>query len=255
MRRFGTVGIAVALTLLIGAGGYMVGVQRNALPASADTPGTPKPGTTGESHTSPKTIDRSTTGTPETQTGTPPTQTGTPPTQPVTPPTQPVTDPFWNLISETRRAAGKDTGTQSELLRDRLSKLSPPEILAFERWWRALDRRLYTWQVWGAAFVIQDGCSDDCFRDFRAYVISLGPDAFRVATKSPDALAPIVSDDETGDWEGAKDMAPDAFSMATDGDFPLDTSDLSGTPRGVPWSDNQGQDLIRRYPRLASRFR
>jgi hypothetical protein len=254
MRRFSAVGIAVALTLLIGAGGYMAGVQRNALPASADTPATRKPATAGEANASPQSVDRPTTGSLQTQ---PVTEAGTP-TQPVTAPgtqTQPVTDPFWALISETRRAAGTDTGTQSELLRDRLSKLSPAAILKFERWWRSLDRTLYTWQVWGAAFVIQDGCSDDCFRDFRAYVISLGPDAVRIATKSPDALAPIVSDSDTGDWEGAKDMAPDAFRMATDSDFPLDTSDLSGTPRGAPWSDSQGQALIRQYPRLASRFR
>jgi hypothetical protein len=244
MRRFSAVGIAVALTLLVGAGGYLAGVQRNALPASADTPAARKPATTGEPDPSSKSVDRPTTGSLQAQ----------PVTEPGTQ-TQPVTDPFWALISETRLAAGKDTGTQSELLRDRLSKLGPAEILAFEKWWRSLDRSLYTWDVWGAAFVIQDGCSDDCFRDFRAYVISLGPKAVRIATKSPDALAPIVSDSDTGDWEGAKDMAPDAFSMATDGDFPLDTSDLSGTPRGVPWSDSQVQALLRRYPRLASRFR
>jgi uncharacterized protein DUF4240 len=165
------------------------------------------------------------------------------------------TNPFWSLISDTRRAAGKDTGTQTELLRDRLSRLSPARILEFEGWWRSLDRRLYTWDVWGAAYVIEDGCSDDCFRDFRAYVILLGQDAFKRAAKSPDSLAGVVSDAETGDWEGADDVAPDAYSTATGNDFPADTSDLSGNPRGAPWDDSQVGALIRRYPRLASQFR
>jgi hypothetical protein len=237
-RRSTAVGIAVALTLLFGAGGFMLGTQRNAAPTPPGKPGASltaiDQSTTAKPGTSPKTTERSTTGTGQ---------------------APPATDPFWDLISTTRRSAGTDTGTQSELLRDQLAKQSPSEILAFERRWRSLDRQLYTWPVWGAAFVIQDGCSDDCFRDFRAYVISLGPDAFSIATKNPDALAPIVSDSDTGDWEGAKDMAPDAFRMATDSDFPLDTSDLSGTPRGVPWSESQLQALLRRYPRLASRFR
>jgi hypothetical protein len=164
-------------------------------------------------------------------------------------------NPFWVLIEDTRRAAGKDTGAQTELLRDRLSRLSPSKILAFEGWWRAHDRKLYTWDVWGAAYVIEDGCSDDCFRDFRAYVILLGRDAFNRAVAKPDSLAGVVSNAETGDWEGADDVAPDAYSTATGTDFPTDTSDLSGNPRGARWSDNQLPALIRRYPQLASRFR
>src|SRR3954454_10971002 len=81
---------------------------------------------------------------------------------------------FWRLVEETRRAAGNDTGRQSGFLEDRLRQLSPRAIVEFERIRRRLDRSLYTWSVWGAARVIENDCSDDCFRDFRAYVISLG---------------------------------------------------------------------------------
>lgn len=171
------------------------------------------------------------------------------------PQSQPAENPFWALIEETRRAAGKDTGTQTELLRDRLSKLPPREILAFERWRKALDRRLYTWSVWGAAYVIEDGCSDDCFHDFRAYVISLGEDAFRRATTNPDSLAPVVSDPDTGDWESADDVAPDAYTIATGKDFPGDESDLSGRPRGTPWSEDHIAALLAQYPKLTAKFR
>src|SRR5947207_7161252 len=38
---------------------------------------------------------------------------------------------FWGLISETRNAAGNDTGKQSELLKDQLTRLSPQAIVAF----------------------------------------------------------------------------------------------------------------------------
>lgn len=162
---------------------------------------------------------------------------------------------FWRLISETRSAAGNDTGRQSELLKERLTQLSPQAIIAFAQIRHSLDERAYTWNIWGAATVIEDGCSDDCFRDFRGYLISLGQGPYENALRDPDSLAPIVQDAETGDWENADNVAPDAYSSATGGDFPLDDSDLSGTPRGTPFDDNDAAGLARRYPQLAARFR
>jgi Protein of unknown function (DUF4240) len=162
---------------------------------------------------------------------------------------------FWRLIAETRTAAGNDTGRQSELLDARLRELPAQQIAAFERIRRALDRRAYTWDLWGAAYVIEDGCSDDCFRDFRGYLISLGRRPYETALRDPDSLASTVQDAETGDWENADDIAPDAYQSVTGEDIPGDSSDLSGDPRGTPWDDDHAEALVERYPRLAARFR
>ena len=162
---------------------------------------------------------------------------------------------FWGLIERVRADAGDDTERRSELLEERLSKLPPREIVRFQQIRRQMDERAYTWDIWGAAYVIEDGCSDDCFRDFRAYLISLGPRAFAAALRDPDSLAPIVRDAEQGDWENADDVAPDAYESAAGDDFPADSSDLSGDPRGEPWDDESQDALVRRYPALAARFR
>jgi hypothetical protein len=162
---------------------------------------------------------------------------------------------FWGLIQQARSDADNDTERQSELLEERLSKLPPRQIVQFENIRRQMDERVYTWNIWGAAFVIEDGCSDDCFRDFRAYLISLGSRAFGAALRNPDSLAPIVQDAEQGDWENADDVAPDAYQSATGDDFPADSSDLSGKPRGEPWDDESQETLVHRYPALAARFR
>jgi hypothetical protein len=162
---------------------------------------------------------------------------------------------FWSLIEETRSAAGNDTGRQSELLKNRLTQLSPQAIVDFARIRHSLDRRAYSFDLWGAAYVIEDGCSDDCFRDFRGYVISLGRAPYENAIKDPDSLAPVAQDAEKGDWENADDVAPDAYSSVTSDDFPLDSSDLSGRPSGTPFNENDTAGLARRYPRLAARFR
>jgi hypothetical protein len=164
-------------------------------------------------------------------------------------------DEFWNLVAETRAAADGATGTQTELLEERLADLPPEEILTFARIRRQLDERAYTWDLWGAATVIEDGCSDDCFRDFRAYVISLGRRPYEDAMRDPDSLASIAEDAETGDWENADDPAPEAYSSATGSDFPFDSSDVSGTPRGRAFGEDDEAELRHRYPQLAARFR
>jgi hypothetical protein len=162
---------------------------------------------------------------------------------------------FWQLIGATRSAAGNDTGKQSDLLKQRLERYSGPAIVQFAQIRHRLDQRAYTWNLWGAAHVIEDGCSDDCFRNFRGYVISLGRGPYEKALSAPDSLASVVQDTETGNWENAANVAPDAYSNVTGGDFPLDNSDLSGTPSGTPFNQNDTAGLARRYPQLAARFR
>ena len=133
--------------------------------------------------------------------------------------------------------------------------LPADQIAEFGEIRHRLDEQAYTWNLWGAAYVIEDGCSDDCFRDFRAYLISLGRKTYEAAIKDPDSLASIVEDAETGDWENADDVAPDAYEEVAGEDIPSGDSDLSGRPRGEAWDDEQQDELVQRYPALADRFR
>ena len=162
---------------------------------------------------------------------------------------------FWGLISETRSAAGNDTAKQSDLLEERLTQLSPQAILDFAQIRRTLDERADTWDLRGAAAVIESGCSDDCFRTFRGYLISLGEGPYENALGNPDSLASVVQDAESGGWAAAADVAPEAYSSVTGRDFPLDDSDPSGEPRGTPFDENDAAGLALRYPALAARFR
>jgi hypothetical protein len=162
---------------------------------------------------------------------------------------------FWRIIDEARAAGGGEADDVSRYLEGHLAKLPPEAILEFARIRHRLDEQAYTWDLWGAAYVIEDGCSEDCFRDFRSYLISLGRASYQAALRDPDSLAGVVEDAENGDWENADNVAPDAYATLTEDDFPLDDSDLSGNPRGVAW-DSQGEEaLIARYPKLAARFR
>jgi Protein of unknown function (DUF4240) len=162
---------------------------------------------------------------------------------------------FWHLIADTREETGGDTEPQSELLEEKLSRLPAEQIAEFQRIRHRLDEQAYSWDLWGAAYVIEDGCSDDCFRDFRSYLISLGREPYEAALRDPDSLAPVVEDAETGDWENADSVAGDAYESAVGEDIPADDSDLSGEPSGEPWDDEDQDALVQRYPQLAERFR
>ena len=162
---------------------------------------------------------------------------------------------FWGIVEGARRTAGGDTARQSERLAAELEQMPAEQIAAYAAIRRRLDRRAYTWDLWGAAYVIEDGCSDDCFRDFRAYLISLGRGPYEAALKDPDTLASVVEDAEGGDWENADDVAAEAYENASGEELAGGNGDLSGRPRGEPWDDEDQDELVRRYPALAARFR
>ena len=61
---------------------------------------------------------------------------------------------FWNLIDQTRREANGDPEHQVELLRERLSELESDEVVAFDRHFVQCHEQAYTWDLWGAAFVL-----------------------------------------------------------------------------------------------------
>jgi hypothetical protein len=162
---------------------------------------------------------------------------------------------FWQLISETRNAAGNDTAAQSQLLEQRLTQMPPQAIVEFAQIRRRLDEQAYTWDLWGAADVIEDGCSDDCFRDFRGYLISLGQGPYENALSSPDSLASVVQDDQAGDWASAYDAAPQAYAAVTGGQLPVSEFEPAADPAGTPFDPNDEAGLAARYPQLAARFR
>ena len=58
----------------------------------------------------------------------------------------------------------------------------------------------YTWDLWGAAYLINGGCSDDGFAYFRSWLISRGRAAYEEAVRDPDSLADLV-DPDRDDYE------------------------------------------------------
>jgi hypothetical protein len=149
---------------------------------------------------------------------------------------------FWSIIQSVDAPSA---------LHASLNALSEDDLLDFERLHAARMDEAYDWGLWGAAYVINGGCSDDAFEYFRSYLISRGRHIFERALADPDSLAEVALDGED-DWEDW--MSPTMYVVhARTGTYafvgPPDPRLVRRhEPSGEPWTED---DLPRRFPRLA----
>ncbi|MEU0337192.1 DUF4240 domain-containing protein [Streptomyces sp. NPDC006193] len=166
---------------------------------------------------------------------------------------------FWELIDATREAAGGDPEEQADLLVDRLLQLEPELVLDFARHFEARYNRAYRWDLWGAAWVLLDGCSDDAFDFFRCWLIGQGREVFEGALHDPDSLAGLLDDfDEEvdGDGEELGYAADEAYEQLTGTVAPdLGVAPPPADPAGDPLDLEDERALAARYPRLWERFK
>ncbi len=166
---------------------------------------------------------------------------------------------FWELIDATREAAGGDPEEQADALVERLLQLEPDLVLDFARHFEARYNRAYRWDLWGAAWLLLDGCSDDAFDFFRCWLIGQGREVFEGALHEPDALAELLGDfDEEidGDGEELGYAADEAYEQLTGTVAPdLGIAPARAEPEGTALDLEDDRVLAQRYPRLWQRFR
>ena len=132
-------------------------------------------------------------------------------------------DTFWMLIDR----AKEHSGGPSEWLMEQLVSMGPEQAKKFDTIAHAYMDAAYQYGLWTAASVILDGCSDDGFIDFRAWLVGQGKDVYMAALKDPDSLAcvpsyqncqfdslPYMGDyayEELTDQDAFQDFAPAAY--------------------------------------------
>ncbi|WP_034264972.1 DUF4240 domain-containing protein [Actinospica robiniae] len=137
---------------------------------------------------------------------------------------------FWTLIEAARAQATNtvddDGKAVASYLTERLAATSELTIFEFEQHFEILDSALYRWDVWAAATLINGGCSDDSFMDFRAAVITQGREWYERIAQNPDELAdhPDVRAVAAGDrksalfQEAVNYVSAHAYDQITDDD-------------------------------------
>jgi hypothetical protein len=102
---------------------------------------------------------------------------------------------FWEIIEEAKTASKGDLDELIQILIKHLSTLSPAEIIDFKNIYLDLRNLACTNELWDAAYLLKGSCGDDCFSDFRGWLIAQGKSIFYAALKDPEILADIAEVD------------------------------------------------------------
>lgn len=164
---------------------------------------------------------------------------------------------FWSLIEDAQQAR-EPTG---DVLRRRLATLPRESIASFDSWVRAYVAALRRRDLWAAAYLVLDGCSDDAFTYVRAWLVAQGRGPLERVLRDPEALTDY--DDGELQYEGMLSIASEAHELAYGEPLMahaarprVEIADRASWPADrieadVAWTD---AFLRERYPRLWARY-
>jgi hypothetical protein len=164
---------------------------------------------------------------------------------------------FWKIVAAGKRKSLDDLDQQLDAVRKRLQKLPPREVAAFYRLFNKKLATAYTWDLWGAAYLINGGCSDDGFYYFHAWLISRGQATYTAAIQNPDSLAKVVDPErDDHEFEELWYVALDVYREMTSEDMPEKVRSVRwpARPKGKNWDFDDNEEVIKRFPALVRRY-
>ncbi|ASW56268.1 DUF4240 domain-containing protein [Plantactinospora sp. KBS50] len=170
------------------------------------------------------------------------------------------TDDFWAVIDRARAGGPADASAIAARAGAELAERDPAEIVG---WSRHLDRVLAASQkadLWGAAYLINGGCSDEGFDAFRGWLLTQGRQVFAGAVAAPDGLAdlPAVRQAALTGLEFAAtemlDVPAEAHRRATAAELPPPEQPVVRPDVADFWDFDDPDQVRDRLPRLAELF-
>jgi hypothetical protein len=145
---------------------------------------------------------------------------------------------LWAMAEAARPAGAVDCAQHAARLLAALAELPTAEILAYQHLHDQLMAESYHWDLWGAAYLLNFGCSDDGFDYFRGWLLT------------------------RNSWFWCQDIlgvAYEAYQRRTGQPItPQNVCDMFGagppratwSPGGEPWDPEDDQQMRQRWPRL-----
>jgi hypothetical protein len=163
---------------------------------------------------------------------------------------------FWAIVESGGRKALDDPERQLEAVSKQLRKLPPEQVRDFHRLFIKKIAGAETWDLWGAAYLINGGCSDDGFHYFREWLISRGRAVYDAAVRDPDSLAGLT-DPERDDYEFEElgGAALRVYRELTGAEMPPVPTRWPARPKGRRWDFDDDRQVARRLPTLAKIYR
>lgn len=156
-------------------------------------------------------------------------------------------DTYWDLVEQAReRATGSDPEAVAAALTDLLVEQGASAARGARVAYSALAARAYGWPLWGAAYTINGGCSDDGFEYFIGWLVAQGREVFERADADPDSLADVVDEDTEAEGEDVMAAPWVACTRLTVADDAADDVTTPLPTLGVGW-DFDDDELVRQH--------
>ncbi len=156
---------------------------------------------------------------------------------------------FWTLIETTFDA---DCEKHTARFKVALLRLSADEVMECERIFDEYEVALYRWDLWGVAYLIGGGCSDDGFSDFREMIIRRGQKFYDAMLADPEKMALEADLKQEDFYDMFSQAIIEAYEELTGKSF-LDLESVAWpkNPSGKDWEED---DLEALFPTLWQKF-
>lgn len=159
---------------------------------------------------------------------------------------------FWKLIEGAKESSDGDCDRQVRLIHEVLKTLPLKELVSFDENLNQKMALAYHWDLWGAAYIINGGCSDDGFEYFLGWLILQGKKVFEDALKDPETLVNVAKPEvENQDILCAAGYIFCKQTNKTYRDFPRRDVRNRFNVKGEQWDEDE---VNKRFPRLAQKF-
>jgi hypothetical protein len=162
---------------------------------------------------------------------------------------------FWDIIARACRSDLHKADEWAGNLERELKHLDPNEIIEWNHIFDRLAFRARTVDLWGAAYTINGGASDDGFYYFRCWLIGMGKDVYEAAVANPDNLADVVNpqiDAEAGIFVAAHRAWMAVTGRSDTNPYPARKEYSDRPVPGEDWDFDDPEEVRRRLPRLAA---
>ncbi len=173
---------------------------------------------------------------------------------------------FWELLHQAKVNA--DQGEHDDqyewndafcdFLYEALEARPLEDLIDFEYFFDVKLAVLTHYDIWGAGYCLNGGCSSDMFMDFRAWIISQGREVCEAVLANPDNLAQYVdrNEDREYDFESLWAVASAVYENRTGKEIPARPipEELRGR-KGEEWDFDDPAEFARRLPNLQHGFR
>lgn len=166
---------------------------------------------------------------------------------------------YWALIEKAKKSSD-DLNMQADFLQKELEQMTAEDIIGFRLRTDKLMAETYTSDMWCAAYIANQGASDDGFEYFRLWLIAQGKEVFMKVKSRPDNLVNYAQPGAELEFEPFWYVALNAFSEKT-GHVLYDYIDNSFAeqegyykPITFTWKEEEPETMRKICPRLFAKF-